>query len=67
MSKNQKKAQLKRTVRLGDKAIVVSTNLFQGNHVDYSGFGYHETDKQRAKNRRNRRMEEKRVHLGYYD
>jgi len=67
MGKTQKKAQLKRNIRLGDKVVTVSTNLFQGQHVEYTGFGYHETDKQRAENRRARRMEEKRVKMGDFD
>ena len=66
VSKKQKKAQAKKTIRLGDRSIEVSNNLFGGlGHVEYTGYGYHMNDKTRAQNRRNRKEDERRAKLGY--
>ena len=67
MGKTHKKAQLRKSIRLGNKVVTVSTNLFQNQHVDYTGFGYHDSEKTRNEQRRNKRMEEKRVQRGDYD
>lgn len=63
-----KKARKKQTVRLGDKSVSFDVDIFAGgSHVDYSGFGFHKTDKDKVKNRRHHKREEKQVRYGNYD
>ena len=61
------KATVKRKISLGNRSRVIETPLFPSNgQVDYSGFGAH-SDKNRRANRRDRKIEEKRVCRGDYD
>jgi hypothetical protein len=63
-----KKARKKQTVRLGKNSVSFDIDPFaNGSHVDYSGFGFHKTDKDRVKSRRSHKLEEKRVRYGNYD
>jgi len=53
---------------MGNKSISAEVNVFGGGaHVDYSGFGFHETDKSKAANRRNRKQEERRARMGNWE
>jgi hypothetical protein len=63
-----KQFKKKTTIRMGNKSISAEVNVFGGGaHVDYSGFGFHETDKSKAANRRNRKQEERRARMGNWE
>jgi hypothetical protein len=68
MGKNlKKKATHKTKFTMGGKTIMIETALFQPTgHVNYSGFGIH-GDKNRNAERRNRKIEEKRVMRGDWE
>jgi hypothetical protein len=58
------KATKKTTLRIGDKKVVIETNMFGGDgHVEYSGFGPH--NKNRRAERRKHNMESKNIR--YYE
>jgi hypothetical protein len=63
-----KQFKKKTTIRYGNKSVTTETAVFGGgSHIDYSGFGYHESDKDKAANRRNRKLEERRVRRGDWE
>ena len=61
------KATHKNKITMNGRTSIIEFNMFPSfGHIVYSGFGVH-TDKLRNANRRNRKIEEKRVKMGVWD